>query len=228
MYQNYAEQKEWKWETLIFQEGELGGVREASASLSGEGVFGRLKFETGVHRVQRVPLTEGAGRTHTSTITVAILPILQETEFTLNPRDLRIDTYRSRGAGGQSVNTTDSAVRITHIPTGISVAIQDERSQHRNKDKAMKILRARLFEMERERQQGDLAAERRKQIGTGERHERIRTYNFPQDRITDHRIGLTIHGMESMLQGLHLDRIIDNLLAHSRATALQSLKPALE
>jgi len=220
MYSAYAELKDWKWETLAIADGELGGCRESSACITGKGVFGRLKHETGVHRVQRVPETEAQGRTHTSTVTVAVLPVPHEADIKILPRDIRIDTFRASGPGGQHVNKTDSAVRITHIPTGLTVSIQDERSQHQNKERAMKILRSRLYEAERERLASSRADERRRQVGTGQRHERIRTYNFPQSRVTDHRCGVTVHDVESMMQGLHLDTFIDGLVAHFSAEAL--------
>eukprot|EP01087_Luapelamoeba_hula_P016961 TRINITY_DN5283_c0_g1_i2.p2 TRINITY_DN5283_c0_g1~~TRINITY_DN5283_c0_g1_i2.p2 ORF type:complete len:213 (+),score=27.00 TRINITY_DN5283_c0_g1_i2:688-1326(+) len=206
---------------------DVPGVREASASISGDGVFGWLKYESGVHRVQRIPQTETQGRTHTSTMTVAILPIPEETDVQIKPADLRIDTYRSRGAGGQHVNTTDSAVRITHIPTGTVVAIQDERSQHKNKDKAMKILRARLFDAARSASHASRDSERRRQIGTGERHERIRTYNYPQGRITDHRVPITVYGIEEMMAGELLDRIVDALHQNGQTKQIADLMRSL-
>lgn len=223
MYSAYAEMKDWEWETLAVSDSEVGGYRESSACITGRGVFGRLKFETGVHRVQRVPETETQGRTHTSTVTVAVLPVAQEADIQILPKDIRVDTFRASGPGGQHVNKTDSAVRVTHVPTGITVSIQDERSQHKNKDRAMKILRSRLYEIERERLASSRADQRRKQVGTGARHERIRTYNFPQSRITDHRCGLTVHDIESMMQGHHLDTFIDALVAHHSAEALNSI-----
>ncbi len=220
MYERYAQRHGWRFELLHLQESELGGVREAIARLQGRGAYGRLRFEAGVHRVQRVPVTESGGRIHTSTATVAVLPEAGEKDVRLEERDLRIETFRASGAGGQHVNRTESAVRITHIPTGLTVTIQDERSQHRNRARALEILRARLFERERRRRHESEAALRRRQIGTGERSERIRTYNFPQNRVTDHRIGLTLHDLPAVLAGEALDGIIDALAAEERARRL--------
>jgi peptide chain release factor 1 len=208
MYGRYAERRGWKVEPLSVSESEAGGLKEVIASVSGEQVFHRLKHERGVHRVQRVPATESQGRIHTSTVTVAVLPEAEEVDIQINPADLRIDVFRSSGPGGQSVNTTDSAVRITHIPTGVVVQCQDEKSQLKNKTKAMKVLRARLLEAEQERAAGERASERRSQVGTGGRSEKIRTYNFPQSRITDHRAGVTVHQLETVLQG-DLDDLLD-------------------
>jgi len=210
MYARYAERRGWKVEPLSLSESEAGGVKEVIAAVSGDQVFHRLKHERGVHRVQRVPATESQGRIHTSTVTVAVLPEAEEVDIQINPADLRIDVFRSSGPGGQSVNTTDSAVRVTHIPTGVVVQCQDEKSQLKNKNKAMKVLRARLLEAEQERAAGQRANERRQQVGTGGRSEKIRTYNFPQSRITDHRAGVTVHQLEVVLQG-DLDDLLDQV-----------------
>jgi peptide chain release factor 1 len=218
-YQRYAEGKRWRFEVLDYDESELGGVRGAVAEIEGKGVFARLKFESGVHRVQRVPATETQGRIHTSTVTVAVLPQAEEVDVQINDGDLRIDTYRASGAGGQHVNKTDSAVRITHLPTGVVVAMQEEKSQHKNRAKAMKVLRARLFEAERSRAAATRAADRRSQVGTGDRSERIRTYNFPQGRVTDHRIGLTLHKIERVMLG-EFDELVDALTAEEQAAKL--------
>jgi peptide chain release factor 1 len=201
MYTRFAESQGWKVEVLQTSESERGGLRELIAGIAGEGVYGRLKWERGVHRVQRVPETESAGRIHTSTVTVAVLPEAEEVEVQIDPAELRIDVYRSSGPGGQSVNTTDSAVRITHLPTNTVVTCQDEKSQHKNKARALKILRARLLEVEQRRAAEERAGERRAQIGSGDRSEKIRTYNFPQSRVTDHRAGLTLHRLEQILEG---------------------------
>lgn len=211
-YQRYAERKGWRTEVLSMQENDLGGIREAIISLSGKGAYSRLKFESGVHRVQRVPITESSGRIHTSTATVAVLPEAEEVDVQINPEDLEIDTFRASGPGGQHVNKTESAIRITHKPTGIVVTCQDEKSQHKNREKAMKILRARLLDLMERQRQAEEAEERRAQVGTGDRSERIRTYNFPQGRVTDHRIGLTIYRLDDFLDG-DLDLILDELLA---------------
>jgi peptide chain release factor 1 len=210
MYSRYAERRGWKVEPLSLSETDTGGLKEAIASIAGERVYSRLKWESGVHRVQRVPQTEAQGRIHTSTATVAVLPEADEVEIEIDPKELRIDVYRSSGPGGQSVNTTDSAVRITHVPTGLVVTCQDEKSQHKNKARAMKILRSRLLEAERERQASERASERRAQVGTGDRSERIRTYNFPQSRLTDHRVALTSHRLETILEG-DLDEVLDGV-----------------
>jgi peptide chain release factor 1 len=216
MYDRYAERRGWKVEPLSISDSDAGGVKEAIASVSGDEVFFRLKHERGVHRVQRVPATESQGRIHTSTVTVAVLPEAEEVDVQINPADLRVDVFRSSGPGGQSVNTTDSAVRITHIPTGVVVQCQDEKSQHKNKAKAMKVLRARLLEAEQERAAGERASERRLQVGTGGRSEKIRTYNFPQSRITDHRAGITVHQLEAVMQG-DLDDLLDAVHAQMDA-----------
>lgn len=220
MYTMYAETKGFKYEVLNLYETELGGIKEISFSISGEGAYSRYKFESGVHRVQRVPETESGGRIHTSTVTVAVLPEAEDVEFEINPTDLQIDTYRSSGAGGQHVNKTESAIRITHLPTGLVVECQDERSQHKNKDRALKILRSRLVEMEREKKNAEIASERKSQVGTGDRSERIRTYNYPQGRVTDHRIGLTLYKLEQILNGA-LDELIDALITSDQAEKLK-------
>ena len=212
MYARYAEGRGWKFESLSLSETGAGGLKEGIASIGGERVYSRLKWESGVHRVQRVPVTESQGRIHTSTATVAVLPEADEVDLVIDPKDLRIDVFRSSGPGGQSVNTTDSAVRITHLPTGVAVSCQDEKSQHKNKARAMKILRSRLLEAEQERLDRERADERRAQVGTGDRSERIRTYNFPQSRITDHRAGLSVHRLESILGG-DLDEFLDGVAA---------------
>jgi peptide chain release factor 1 len=201
MYSRYAEGLRWKIEPLSISETGSGGFKEIIVGISGKDVFGRLKHERGVHRVQRVPATEGAGRIHTSTVTVAVLPEAEEVDITINPADLRIDVFRAGGPGGQSVNTTDSAVRVTHIPTGVVVQCQDEKSQHKNKAKALKVLRSRLLEAELERQANERASDRRAQVGTGDRSEKIRTYNYPQNRVTDHRAGLTLHQLDRVMEG---------------------------
>ena len=220
MYTMYAESRGWKIEVLNLNETELGGVKEISFMIEGEGAYSRLKFESGVHRVQRVPETEASGRIHTSTVTVAVLPEAEEVELEINPDDLQIDTYRSGGAGGQHVNKTESAIRITHLPTGIVVECQDERSQYKNRDKAMKVLRSRLLDRMQREQDEKIALERRSQVGTGDRSERIRTYNFPQGRVTDHRIGLTLYKIDEILNG-GLDEIIDALITADQAEKLR-------
>ncbi|MDE2228118.1 MAG: peptide chain release factor 1 [Alphaproteobacteria bacterium] len=220
MYQRYAALKGWRFEIIEMSETGLGGLKEAIAEIAGRSVFARLKFESGVHRVQRVPATEGSGRIHTSAATVAVLPEAEEVDIKIEDKDLRIDVFRSSGPGGQSVNTTDSAVRITHIPTGVVVSQQDEKSQHKNKAKAMKILRARLYERERQARDAKRAASRKSQVGTGDRSERIRTYNFPQGRVSDHRINLTLYKIDKVLEGEALDEFIDALQAEDRAAKL--------
>ncbi len=220
MYQRYAELHGWRAEVMNLSETGIGGYKEVTANVSGRNVFARLKFESGVHRVQRVPATESSGRIHTSAATVAVLPEAEDVDIEVEEKDLRIDTYRSSGPGGQSVNTTDSAVRITHVPTGIVVTQQDEKSQHKNRAKAMKVLRARLFDLERRRVQEERAAARRSQVGSGDRSERIRTYNFPQGRVTDHRIGLTLHKLDRILNGEGLDELIDALVTEDQAAQL--------
>lgn len=221
MYSMYAETKGWKPEVLSSNPTELGGFKEVSFMISGDGAYSRFKFESGVHRVQRVPETESQGRIHTSTVTVAVLPEAQDVDIEIDPADLQIDTFRSSGAGGQHINKTESAIRITHIPTGTIVECQDERSQHKNKDKAMKILRSRILDAEREKQNKEIAGERKSQVGTGDRSERIRTYNYPQGRVSDHRIGLTLYKIEAILNG-DLDEIIDALITADTAEKLKS------
>ena len=223
MYQRYAAMKGWRFETMDLHETGIGGFKEASANIMGAGVFARLKYESGVHRVQRVPATEAQGRIHTSAATVAVLPEAEDVDVKIEEKDLRVDTYRSSGPGGQSVNKTDSAVRITHLPTGIVVAQQDEKSQHKNRAKAMKILRARIYEQERAAVDAERAAERRSQIGSGDRSERIRTYNFPQGRVTDHRINLTLYKLDKILAGEALDELVDALTAEDEAARLAAL-----
>lgn len=221
MYTMYAESRGFKSEVLSLNETGLGGIKEICFSVSGEGAYSRFKFESGVHRVQRVPETESGGRIHTSTVTVAVLPEAEEVDIAIDPTELQIDTFRSSGAGGQHVNKTESAIRITHIPTGTVVECQDERSQYKNKDRAMKILRSRLLEAEREKQSAEIADERRSQVGTGDRSERIRTYNFPQGRVSDHRIGLTLYKIDAIMNG-DLDEIIDALITADTANRLNS------
>jgi peptide chain release factor 1 len=219
MYQRYAEGRGWRTEVLSVSEGELGGFKEIIAAITGLGVYARFKFESGVHRVQRVPVTESSGRIHTSAATVAVLPEAEEVDIAIDEGDLRVDTYRASGSGGQHVNTTDSAIRITHLPTGLAVACQEERSQHKNRAKAMKLLRARLYEMERQKVDSERAAERRGQVGSGDRSERIRTYNFPQGRLTDHRINLTLYKLPQVMEG-DLDEVIEALIADHQARLL--------
>ena len=220
MYQRYAEERSWKVDLLSLSETDLGGIKEAVVQVAGKGAFARLKYESGVHRVQRVPETESGGRIHTSAATVAVLPEVEEIDVDIDENDLRVDTYRAQGAGGQHVNTTDSAVRITHEPTGIVVQCQDEKSQHKNRAKAMKILRARVYDAERLAQAEGRAETRRAQVGSGDRSERIRTYNFPQGRVTDHRINLTLYKLDRMLSGEAVDEVVDALVAHDQAERL--------
>lgn len=221
MYTMYAESHRWKIDIMNSSETGIGGYKEISFMIIGQGAFSRLKYESGVHRVQRVPDTESQGRIHTSTVTVAVLPEIDQVEVDIDPNDLRIDVFRAGGPGGQCVNTTDSAVRITHLPTGLVVSCQDEKSQHKNKDKAMKILRARLYELMESRQHEKVASERKSQVGTGDRSERIRTYNFPQGRVSDHRIGLTLHKIDSIMNG-DLDELIDALTLHYQSERLKA------
>ena len=223
MYQKYSSIKGWRFDILEVSENDIGGYREAIASITGRSVFARLKFESGVHRVQRVPTTESGGRIHTSAATVAVLPEAEEVDIQIDDRDLRIDIFRASGPGGQSVNTTDSAVRITHLPTGIVVSQQDEKSQHKNKAKGMKILRARVFDFERTKLEKERAADRKEQVGTGDRSERIRTYNFPQGRVTDHRINLTLYKIDKVIAGEALDDIVDGLTATEEAARLAAM-----
>ncbi len=221
MYSMYAESKRWKTEILNSNETGLGGYKEISFIISGDGAYSRLKYESGVHRVQRVPETEAQGRIHTSTVTVAVLPEAEDVEVEINPSDLQIDTFRASGAGGQHINKTESAIRITHIPTGVVVECQDERSQYKNKEKAMKVLKARLLEAKMQEQTEAMAQERKTQVGTGDRSERIRTYNYPQGRVTDHRIGLTLYRLDDVLNG-DLDEIIDSLITADRTAKLEN------
>jgi peptide chain release factor 1 len=224
MYQRYAALRGWRFEILDLSETGLGGLKEASASISGRDVFARLKFESGVHRVQRVPETEASGRIHTSAATVAVLPEAEEVDVRIDDKELRIDVFRASGPGGQSVNTTDSAVRITHMPTGLVVIQQDEKSQHKNKAKALKVLRSRLYDMERQARDNARAAERKNQVGTGDRSERIRTYNFPQGRVTDHRVNLTLYKIDKVISGEALDEIIDAIVAEDQAAKLAAVE----
>ena len=221
MYSMYADSKRWKTEVMSLNEIGIGGIKEVTFMIEGDGAYSRLKFESGVHRVQRVPETESSGRIHTSTVTVAVLPEVDDVEVEINPDDLQIDTYRSSGAGGQHVNKTESAIRITHIPTGIVVACQDERSQHKNREAAMKMLRTRLYDMMEQERNASIAADRKSQVGTGDRSERIRTYNFPQGRVTDHRIGLTLHRLEQIMNG-DLDEVIDALITTDQSEKLKA------
>jgi len=225
MYQRYAQLHGWRVEVDSVSEGEMGGYKEIIASITGDGVFGRLKFESGVHRVQRVPDTEAQGRIHTSAATVAVLPEVEDVEIEINDGDLRIDTYRSSGAGGQHVNKTDSAVRITHLPTGV-VVTSSEKSQHQNRARAMKVLKARLYDMQREKLDNARASARKSQVGSGDRSERIRTYNFPQGRVTDHRINLTLYNLAKVIEGESLDDVINPLIAEDQAERLASLEDA--
>ena len=222
MYEKLSMKHKWKFEVMEVSETNVGGYKEAQANILGNGVFGRLKFESGVHRVQRVPTTETSGRIHTSAATVAVLPEAEDLEISIEEKDLRIDVFRSSGPGGQSVNTTDSAVRITHLPSGIVVSQQDEKSQHKNRAKAMKILLSRLYETERQKQQDQRSSSRKDQVGSGDRSERIRTYNFPQGRVTDHRINLTLHKLDKVIQGEALDELIDALIVEDRSLKLAS------
>jgi peptide chain release factor 1 len=222
MYQRHAERMGWTWEVLEHQASDLGGIKEFTALISGEGVYARLKYESGVHRVQRVPETEAQGRVHTSAATVAVLPEAEEVDIDIPASDIRIDTMRSSGAGGQHVNTTDSAVRITHLPTGMIVT-SSEKSQHRNREIAMQVLRARLYEAERERLHSQRAADRKAQVGSGDRSERIRTYNFPQGRMTDHRINLTLYSLGQIMQG-DIGEVIDALTSHDQAAKLAEME----
>ena len=224
MYQRYAVLRGWRYEILDLSETELGGVKEARALISGADVFARLKFESGVHRVQRVPETEAAGRIHTSAATVAVLPEDQDVDVKIDDKDLRVDVFRASGPGGQSVNTTDSAVRITHLPTGLVVVQQDEKSQHKNKARALKVLRSRLYEIERQKRDSARAAARKSQVGSGDRSERIRTYNFPQGRVTDHRLNLTLYKIEKVMIGEALDEIVDAVLAEDQAARLAAVE----
>ena len=222
MYTRYAERRRWKVEMISVSITGIGGIKEAILSVEGQGAYRQLKYESGVHRVQRVPATEASGRIHTSTVTVAVLPEAEEVDIQVNPQELRIDVYRSTGPGGQSVNTTDSAVRITHIPTGLVVTCQDEKSQHKNKAKAMKVLRSRLYEIELRKQKEMIDRDRRSQVGSGERAEKIRTYNFPQNRVTDHRIGVTLHNLSAVLEG-DLEALIQALASQEQAERLKAL-----
>lgn len=224
MYQRYASLRGWKLEVLSASEAEMGGYKEIQASVAGDGVFARMKFESGVHRVQRVPETETQGRVHTSAATVAVLPEPEEVDIDINENELRIDVFRASGPGGQSVNTTDSAVRITHIPTGVVVIQQDEKSQHKNKAKAMKVLRARLYEAERARADAERAAARKGMVGSGDRSERIRTYNYPQSRVTDHRINLTLYKLSDIVAGDALDEMVEALITRDRADRLAEMQ----
>ena len=225
MYTMYAESRGWRVEVLNINETELGGVKEVSFSIEGESVYSYMKFESGVHRVQRVPETETQGRVHTSTVTVAVMPEAEEVDVQINPADLKIDTFRSSGAGGQHINKTSSAIRVTHLPTGMVVECQDERSQYKNKDKALKVLRSRLLEQEQKKQSQEIAEQRRSQVGTGDRSERIRTYNYPQGRVTDHRIGLTLYKLNTVLDG-DMDGVVQALITADRAEKLKSAQEA--
>ena len=220
MYLRYAERRGWKAEIMDANDAGIGGIKEASVLIKGKGAYSRMKFESGTHRVQRVPETENSGRIHTSAATVAVLPEVDDVEVEINPNDVRVDVYRSSGNGGQCVNTTDSAVRLTHIPTGLVVTCQDEKSQIKNKDKAFKVLRSRLYDMKLQEQNAEISAERRSQVGSGDRSERIRTYNFPQGRVTDHRIGMTIYKLDSFLDG-EIDEIVDGLITNDQTEKMK-------
>lgn len=223
MYEKFAESQGWKVELISGSSADVGGFKEVVANVTGKGVFAKLKFESGVHRVQRVPTTESGGRIHTSAATVAVLPEAEDVDIDIKQEDIRIDTMRASGSGGQHVNTTDSAVRITHLPTGI-IVVQSEKSQHKNRDKAMKILRARLYDLEREKLQSERSSDRKEQVGSGDRSERIRTYNFPQGRVTDHRIGLTLHKLDQILAGEGLAEVVDTLIAEDQAMKLSAME----
>jgi peptide chain release factor 1 len=223
MYKAFAAKNGWQMEVMQTSESDIGGYKEIITTINGKNVFARLKYESGVHRVQRVPKTESGGRIHTSAATVAVLPEAEDVDININPADLKIDTYKSQGAGGQHVNTTDSAVRITHIPTGIIVEMQEERSQHKNRDKAMKVLKTRIYDAERQRLANERAHDRKTQVGSGDRSERIRTYNFPQGRVTDHRINLTLHRLAEVLSGEDLDELLDALVTEDHAAALAAM-----
>jgi peptide chain release factor 1 len=224
MYQRYAQVQGWKTELMSISQSDLGGIKDAVLEVEGRGAYAKLKFESGVHRVQRVPVTEASGRIHTSAATVAVLPEAEDVDVEINEKDLRIDVYRAQGAGGQHVNKTESAVRITHLPTGIAVAQQTEKSQHKNKAQAMKLLKAKLYEIQRERQESARASERKSLVGSGDRSERIRTYNFPQGRVTDHRINLTLYKLDRILSGDDLGEIIDALITEDQASRLAALE----
>ncbi|MCD6653863.1 MAG: peptide chain release factor 1 [Sulfurovum sp.] len=221
MYTRYAEQADWKVEIVSTSEGTAGGYKEIIAQIKGKGVYSQLKYEAGTHRVQRVPDTETQGRVHTSAITVAVIPEVDDVEVDIKPNEIKMDVYRSSGCGGQSVNTTDSAVRLTHIPTGIVVAIQDEKSQHKNRDKAMKVLKARVYEAQMQKQLAETSSQRKLQVGSGDRSEKIRTYNYPQNRLTDHRIGLTLYALDDIMDNGNLKLVIDPLIAHAQTEAIQ-------
>jgi len=223
MYERFAESQGWKVELISGSSADVGGFKEVVANVTGKGVFAKLKFESGVHRVQRVPTTESGGRIHTSAATVAVLPEAEDVDIDIKPEDIRIDTMRASGSGGQHVNTTDSAVRITHLPTGI-IVVQSEKSQHKNREKAMKILRARLYDLEREKLQSERSSDRKEQVGSGDRSERIRTYNFPQGRVTDHRIGLTLHKLDQILAGEGLTEVVESLIAEDQAMKLSAME----
>ena len=223
MYKGYASRQGWRLEVVEASESDIGGYKEIIAEVTGASVFSRLKFESGVHRVQRVPKTETQGRVHTSAVTVAVLPEAEDVDIHIEDKDLRIDTFRSQGAGGQHVNTTDSAVRVTHIPTGIAVAIQENKSQHKNKDRAMSLLKTKLYDMERQKLDDERAADRKSQVGSGDRSERIRTYNYPQSRVSDHRINLTSHNLDGILSGEGLDEVVEALITHDQASKLADL-----